>query len=364
MSSIDTPLFTDPAHLAKLKVQARNDTAGDDIGNLREVARQFESLFTHMLMKNMRAASLGDGAFDSDQSKFYQDMFDQQMSTELTNGNGLGIADLLVKQLGGGKSSHSNPAEPGRMELPGRVQSQQPLTLAGIAAAQLSTNHAAHFRMGSPSFSNSRNPMVEGSLHPSEAPSTTAHIKTPERNSFMAEPRVSVMKANDGGISDPVDFVRKALPHARRVGKLLGVAPQLILAQAALESGWGRKAIRNDDGSNSNNVFGIKAGSSWKGSTTVVKTVEYTEGVAERVKAPFRSYGSMVESFNDYARLLLNNPRYENVVGSGEDSTAFAGALQNSGYATDPEYANKIKSIVNGETLKNAMHITRLTQQR
>ena len=100
MNAIDAPLVTDPAHLAKLKIESRSGSTE----NLREVARQFESMFTHMLMKNMRAASLGDGAMDSDQSRFYQDMFDQQLSTELSRGTGLGIADLLVKQLGGDDS--------------------------------------------------------------------------------------------------------------------------------------------------------------------------------------------------------------------------------------------------------------------
>lgn len=306
MSSIDSQLFTDPAHLAQLKTRIRAEGGETSDDNLREVARQFESLFTHMLMKNMRAASLGDGAFDSEQSRFYQDMFDQQMSTELSRGNGLGIADLLVRQLGGESA-------------------------------------------------------------PASAHSALKDYKT-HAMPLAGEPRVTVRAtdrvSDSDNISGPIDFVRKALPHARRVGKALGVAPQLILAQAALESGWGQKTLSNSDGSNSHNLFGIKAGSSWKGGVAVAPTTEFAAGVAERVKATFRSYDSMVESFNDYAQLLLKNPRYANVLGAGHDSQAFAGALQQSGYATDPEYGNKIMRIVNSETLKNAMHVTRQSQQR
>ncbi len=311
MSPIDVPLVTDPAHLAKLKSESRTGSTE----NLREVARQFESMFTHMLMKNMRAASLGDGAMDSDQSKFYQDMFDQQLSTELSTGTGLGIADLLVKQLGGDDSAKPAVDTPVHYRLPPRNT-----TITEIREIREVSNESK--------------------------------IKN-----------ISKVK-NESGILDPVDFVKKTLPHARRAGQLLGVAPQLILAQAALETGWGQKVIKNQDGSTSNNLFGIKAGGSWSGSTAVVNTLEFVGGIAEKIKAPFRSYASMLEGFNDYAKLLLNNPRYQKVVGSGDDSAAFAKGLKDGGYATDPDYATKIVNIVNSETLKNAMHVTRQNNQR
>lgn len=290
MSTIDSTLVTDPAHLARLKRGAKEGSAD----NLREVARQFESLFTHMLMKNMRAASLGDGAFDSDQSRFYQDMFDQQMSTELTRGKGLGIADLLVQQLGGAQGAGSDSKQ--------------------------STGFTA-----------------------------------PARNSSLAPP---VAVSSERKLDGPIDFVKAALPHARRVGKLLGVAPQLVLAQAALETGWGQKTIRNSDGSNSHNLFGIKTGSKWSGDSAVVNTIEFASGVGRQVKAAFRSYKSMAESFDDYASLLLGNSRYQDVIGSGDDSARFANALKRSGYATDPDYATKIMRIVDGKTLTNAIEVT------
>ncbi len=311
MNPIDAPLVTDPAHLTRLKNEARSGSEE----NLREVARQFESMFTHMLMKNMRAASLGDGIMDSDQTNFYQDMFDQQLSTELSKGSGLGIADLLVRQLGGKENSKPADTIPIQYRLPPR---------------------------------NAKITEIREVQDVSDKP-TIKH---------------SGVVANDSGISDPVDFVKKALPHARRAGQLLGVAPQLILAQAALETGWGQRVIKNHDGTTSNNLFGIKAGRSWSGTTAVVNTLEFVGGVAEKVKAPFRSYASMVEGFNDYAKLLLNNPRYKGAVGVGDDSAAFANGLKKGGYATDPDYATKIINIVNSETLKNAMHVTRQNNQR
>ncbi len=305
MSSVDAPLFTDPAHLAKLKSEAH--TGSSD--NLREVARQFESMFTHMLMKNMRAASLGEGAFDSDQSRFYQDMFDQQMSTELTRGKGLGIAELLVRQLGGDEST--------RPESPNSAGFATPIRNKALVTAQ-----------------------------------------APVRSETVADSQTPEIVRSERKIDGPIDFVKSALPHARRVGELLGVAPQLVLAQAALETGWGQKMIRNTDGSSSHNLFGIKTGSKWDGSSAMVNTLEFASGVGQRVKAAFRSYGSMAESFDDYAKLLLNNPRYQDVIGSGDDSARFAGALKRSGYATDPDYATKIMRIVDGDTLNNAIKVT------
>ncbi|MEM7082005.1 MAG: flagellar assembly peptidoglycan hydrolase FlgJ [Pseudomonadota bacterium] len=296
MNTIPPALFTDPAQLAELKHGARE---GED-DNLREVARQFESLFTHMLFKNMRAASLADGVFDSDQTRFYEGMFDQQMALELSKGSGLGIADMLVRQLSGLKTSEQ---------------------------------------------------------------STSMSYRVPRRNVSVeaATPPVEMTQS----IADKVlAFVQSTLPHAKRVGERLGVAPQLIMAQAALESGWGRKQILNSDGSPTHNLFGIKASKQWDGATAMVKTYEYSAGIPRKVSAAFRSYSSMFDSFNDYASLLLGNSRYAAVVGSGNDSEAFAQALQEGGYATDPEYANKIIGIVNSEALKSAMHLSGKHDQR
>jgi flagellar protein FlgJ len=141
------------------------------------------------------------------------------------------------------------------------------------------------------------------------------------------------------------DFVRMMLPHAQRAGSALGVDPSALVAQAALETGWGRAVPSQASGSSSFNLFGIKAGSSWNGATAHVPTLEFEDGVPMRKVERFRAYGSPAESFNDYARLIGGNPRYENARGAGGDVATFASALQEGGYATDPNYAQKVVAV-------------------
>lgn len=289
MSSVSGPLVTDMAALGELK--ARAAARPDD--NLREVARQFESLFTHMLMKNMRAASFGPGIMDSEQSKFYQDMFDQQMSTELAAGKGLGIADLLLRQLGGASDDEV------------AADRERVLTM------------------------------------PLRRPHPTRPVETV----------TPVVQADDS----PAGFVSRLAPHAARVGHVLGIAPRFLLAQAALETGWGRRPIAHGDGSSSHNLFGIKAGGRWKGPTAVVATLEHVNGLAQKQMASFRAYASEAESFDDYATLLRSATRYRGALHQGENGHAFASALQNAGYATDPDYASKILQIADGKTMRAAL---------
>jgi flagellar protein FlgJ len=150
------------------------------------------------------------------------------------------------------------------------------------------------------------------------------------------------------------DFVNRVWPHALETAKALGVPPQFIVAHSALESGWGKNEIRAADGSPSYNVFGVKAGSGWQGRTTEVATTEYVDGVAQSVREKFRVYDSYADAFRDYASLLRSNPRFAGVLGQqgGQD---FARSLQNSGYATDPAYADKLTRIINGTTLRQAL---------
>lgn len=261
--------FADPKGLAALRSEAK----AQDPAALKQVAKQFESLFTQMLLKSMREAnkslSDGDSLFGSDQADFYQDMFDQQMAMHLSQGEGLGLADVLVRQLAGGASS----GEP-------RAVSQTEASAEPIASSK-------------------------------------------------------------------ADFIRQMLPHAETAARELGVDPQALVAQAALETGWGKSVPCNAAGECSYNLFGIKAGSGWSGATVNVPTLEFEEGVAVRKVDRFRAYESPADSFRDYARLIGNNPRYENARNAGTDIAGFAKALQDGGYATDPDYARKIVSVAN-----------------
>lgn len=148
-------------------------------------------------------------------------------------------------------------------------------------------------------------------------------------------------------------FIQTMLPYAQAAAQQLGIAPELIVAHAALESGWGNKAIRHPDGRDSHNLFGIKAGNGWKGETVDVVTTEYLNGVAHKETARFRAYSSPTEAFADYAKLLAGNPRYRQVLGSGGDAIQFAQGLQQGGYATDPRYGAKLSKMA-GTLLGNS----------
>ena len=143
------------------------------------------------------------------------------------------------------------------------------------------------------------------------------------------------------------DFVRRLTPSAMQASRETGVPAQLMLGQAALETGWGQREIRMPDGSNSYNLFGIKAGSNWNGKVAEVMTTEYHNGVPSKQVEKFRAYGSYTEAFSDYALLLHGNPRYAGVAKEGQGANAAAQALQSAGYATDPNYADKLVRVMN-----------------
>ena len=261
-----------------------------DPAALREVASQFEALFLQTMLKNMREASLGDPLFgNSDQQEMYQGMMDQQLSLEMASGKGIGLADMLVRQLGGGDG-----AAPYR---PDRDYPISDLSRANLVGA--------------------------------------------------AKPAP--------GWPDPKSFARDIWPHAERAGRRLNVAPEAIVAQAALESGWGAHVMPDKRGDNSFNLFGIKAGAGWGGEQVRRQTLEFENGLPRPQKAAFRTYSNVAATFEDYTRLLTDNPRYRDVSGHGADVAGFADALQASGYATDPNYAEKLRDVANSPTMQTVI---------
>lgn len=141
-------------------------------------------------------------------------------------------------------------------------------------------------------------------------------------------------------------FVNQMLPHAMQASQASGVPPQLILGQAALESGWGKHEIRTADGGNSYNLFGIKANAGWNGKMAEVMTTEYKNGVAYKQVEKFRAYSSYAEAFQDYANMISKNPRYAGVLRQGSDMAGMAQAIQKAGYASDPKYADKLVRVM------------------
>lgn len=282
----------DTQSLNSLKLAVQKDPQA----HIKEVAKQFEGVFVQMMLKSMRSALPQDGLMSSDQTRLYTSMYDQQIAMNMSE-KGLGMADLMVKQLTGGNTEPAETVGTVPMALDKEVLSTMPL----LAMEQM-------IRKAIPN--------------------------APDRTSGGAP------LGQDSG-----QFVSRLSIPAQVASKESGISHQLIVAQAALESGWGQREIPTADGKQSFNLFGIKAGSSWSGPTTDITTTEYTNGVAKKVQASFRVYGSYVEAIADYVKLLTNNPRYARVTAAGTPEQA-AHALQAAGYATDPNYADKLVSVI------------------
>jgi flagellar protein FlgJ len=357
--ALDT--WTEMSGFQQLRASARSDGGK---AALPAVAKQFEAIFTQMMLKSMREAnaSMGGDLAGSDQVDTYRDMFDQQLSLTLANGrNGLGIAQMLIRQLGG-KDKAAEPTLPGPAQGP--LLSPAAISNANVRAVlQLGSDEAAGAAgaqgsgLGLPSLLDAGTGATDGA-----APWAGLLDKLGTLGRSGALGNLAQGAAAAAGVAakllpggDPVNFVRALAPHAQAAADKLGVSVRALLAQAALETGWGKHLPNHGDGSSSNNLFGIKAGSSWDGAKVSVPTLEYENGVAVRKRDDFRAYESPSESFADYARLLSESPRYAQALGKGENIAGFARALVRGGYATDPSYASKITAIANSPQMREAL---------
>ena len=278
----------------------KRDASKDPNGKALQVAKQVEGMFVQMMMKSMREALPKDGLFNSDSTRMYTSMYDQQIAQQIGN-RGLGLADVIVKQM--------QPAA----ELDPK---------AGTVPMKLD------------------NSVVLNTLAPMQM--SQAQVQTQlEQTVRRAVPRLPVKPL--GG--DSSDFIAQLSQPAKIASAQSGIPHHLILAQAALESGWGQRQILTRDGKPSYNVFGIKASGNWKGETTDIMTTEYEHGEAKKVRATFRVYGSYFEALNDYVKLISNNPRYA-AVANAQSAEQGAQALQAAGYATDPKYAQKLVGMI------------------
>lgn len=278
-------LAADARNLQQLKTLARDDPRAA----IKGAAQQFEAFFMQMMLKSMRETLGQDGLFDSDQTRFYTGMLDEQMSQSLGSKGALGFAELLERQLAAGMPENSSASVP-----------------------------------------------ADGKFAPSESP---VIANTSAKHSPPATAK---------------DFVTSIWSHAGEASAATGIPAHLLVAHAALESGWGRSEPLHADGSPSFNLFGVKAGSSWKGDSVEVATTEYINGKPIATTARFRAYGSYREAFSDYAALIKSNPRFNGLQGV-TNGTEFADSLQQSGYATDPMYSAKLLRIIQGNTLRNAL---------
>ena len=342
---------------------ALNPSSATPRARIETAARELETQFAQMLIKSMRSASMGDSLMGDDTT--YRDMHDQQLSKELSKGRGLGLAPMIVRQLERSTNAHATGAAPASFPLlrQGATVPGAPMPLAlptgaiGLGAMGLGAIQPRTMPTTMPAA-------IPGGL--SLAPSS-AGVSMPAFNVPFDMPTLSVTASASElasaaaecppgaplDCSSPEAFVKSIWPLAQKTAAELGVPAKALVAQAALETGWGRRLVGRE-GVTSHNLFGIKAGGRWAGEKMSAATHEFVDGVRRTERAAFRAYGSASDSFADYAR-LLGNARYAGARNAGNDTQRFASALQQAGYATDPSYAAKITAIANGATLNRAL---------
>jgi len=311
---------------------------------LQTAARELEAQFAQLMLKSMRSTSFGDSLL-GDNNTTYRDMYDQKLSRELTKGEGLGLAPMIVRQLER-QLGHATSAAPtttfgqdGGMPLTRNLPLALAMPLPTDRPAPMALPDAVLTTGNTLALAPSRHGVSLGAISPVAAPVVTPLAPAPNDAPASLD------------CSSPEAFVRSIWPHAQRTAAELGVSPKALVAQAALETGWGRRLVGGDE---SHNLFGIKATGGWDGKRVDSATHEFVNGVRQDQRAEFRGYRSIDESFHDYARLMRND-RYAGALAAGDDPDRFAHALQQAGYATDPSYAAKIAAIVDGPTLQRAL---------
>ncbi|MEN0106644.1 MAG: flagellar assembly peptidoglycan hydrolase FlgJ [Pseudomonas sp.] len=389
-SKLDSGAYSDLNRLANLKVGQDRDSEG----NIKKVAQEFESLFLNQMLKAMRSANeaFSEGNFmNSNEAKTYQQMYDQELSVKMSKEGGIGLADVLARQMSKMKSAphKANPFTSGDdanainattgtsavsassqadktltsnavKELPpvdklrddSKLLNKRRLSLPGtlsdrLLAGIVPTTTAGATADGKPLAQNDW--LAAANTSNSTAIGASASSKNTALNAIdassgrrLAQPPLAPGKAV---FKSADEFIATMLPMAQQAAAKIGVDPAYLVAQAALETGWGKSIIRDSDGSSSHNLFGIKAAGGWDGDSARAVTTEYKGGQAVKEAAAFRSYDSFQESFNDYVSFLQNNDRYDKALDKTANGKQFVGELQRAGYATDPQYANKVAQI-------------------
>lgn len=320
-STANANTYVDPNGLASIKKDPNSPQAA------RAVAQQVDALFIQMMLKSMRDASAASGASDSNEMSMYQDMFDKQIALNLSQHQGLGLGSLLTRQIGGAAGS---PA---------------PGAAAAGARPATGTAPAGAASTGTPS----RSGLVPAASVPGATVTAVAADGSGGGASAAAEgPPLSMQQI-------ATDFVGHVLPTIRAAAQALGVNPLALLAQAALETGWGKRMAHTADGRPSLNLFGIKADDHWDGARAVAGTVEYSGGIATVRHTAFRAYASIEDSVSDFTKLMKTSPRYRQALEAGRDVHRYASGMGSSGYATDPDYGNKLSVILNSGVLREAL---------
>lgn len=387
MAGLDPRTSLDYRALDTLKRDLRTGDAATTRDATKLAAKKFEAEFLNLLMKQMRAALPQEDPLNSDTSRSWQAMADQRM-TEALSQRGVGLADMIEKQLtrnrgidpakaaalAQGTPAPATPAKAIPALEASATAGEDPIPLGALKATlnptlnptltpalkPLNLNALVSKAADAPT-ANTRNSTAAitapaGSVQAGTAPSGETSLRRWVQKAGAVAPTIG-QRVNAGVVRQELGsqraFVEKVSAEAQTVAAQTGLPAEYMVGQAALESGWGRSEIKAADGTQSFNLFGIKAGRNWTGKTIEVTTTEYINGVPQKVKAKFRAYDSYAEGFADYAKLIQNNPRYAGVRQAGS-ATEFARALQQGGYATDPAYAQKLAG-----TIQSAQRISR-----
>ena len=311
----DAQNFLDINGLNSIRQDAKTGDSASKKEALEQAAKQFEAIFMQMLMKSMRKAQAvleADSPLNSESTKFYRDMHDQQMSLELSNNGALGLAPLIVRQLGGDTENftpHTILRSDGNLDSRGSVRISEPSLV-------------------------SANSLVKDSSADQDP------NKDRQTNGSIAAQAANMLQSPT--FAEPKDFVSALTADAKRVQDKINVPFEVVIAQAALETGWGQKIIKTNTGESSNNLFNIKADSRWTGEKVHKETLEFEDGAMVKKREPFRVYESIGQSVNDYLNLLTKSERYQGALEKSTDVEQFLHNLQSAGYATDPNYAKKI----------------------
>lgn len=352
--------YNDVNALQSLKYQSDSDREGA----LDSAAKHFESIFVSMMVKSMRDANkvFSEGnMLQSSETEFYQQMFDSQLSVSLSTGRGIGLADVIKRQMS------KEPGVP-TVDIPA-----QGLALHGRHRVNVEGSELSGQSFSLENYA--RLPFV------SEKKITELEDAVVSIDDLIAQlpDDVQSQASSENDLKDvsnlvpekfdtPQEFIEELYPFAKEVENKTGIDARLMLAQSALETGWGKHPILKQDGSPSFNLFGIKANAAWQGDATNITTTEFRGGIAMKEQASFRAYASYASSFDDYATFLQSNSRYQEALSVSDQPKAFAKELQSAGYATDPNYAEKIGSIVDryfediGSKASNTIHRSSLNE--
>ena len=323
--------------------QLRQKAQGNSKESIREVANQFESMFATMLIKSMRQANEAfetDSPFNNKNTKFYTDMQDKQLALDISRHGSLGLADALVRQLDPTSIIRPQSVPQDQLSMPNSKESQMIDINKSLKPIDLNK--------------------------PDQIQPSLAILRKPSSSSNKAENIIakdvesavkSTVKSNDESkpFTDQKSFIETLMPYAEKAAKALGISPAALIAQSALETGWGKKIINSQDNQSSFNLFNIKAHKSWQGDTVSKNSLEVENGIGIKRRSDFRAYDNYAQSFSDYGDFINTNKRYKEAVQQGTDADRYIEELHKAGYATDPKYADKIKQIMNNESLQAVM---------